>query len=51
MKYFEFGPQDAEVMVILHGGGICYRAALPVAEKMAKTCHVVLAGIMTVVLH
>lgn len=31
-------------MVMLHGGGVCYRGALPVAEKMAKTYHVVLVA-------
>ena len=29
---------------MLHGGGVCYRGALPVAEKMAKTYHVVLVA-------
>lgn len=27
MKYLEFGTEHPELMVILHGGGICYRAA------------------------
>lgn len=27
MKYLEFGTEHLELMVILHGGGICYRAA------------------------
>lgn len=43
MKYFEFGREHPELMVILHGGGVCYRGALPVAEEMAKTYHVRLA--------
>ena len=42
MKYFEFGQEHPELMVMLHGGGVCYRGALPVAEEMAKTYHVVL---------
>lgn len=44
MKYFEFGKEHPELMVILHGGRICYRAALPVAEEMAKVYHVVLVA-------
>ena len=36
MKYFEFGQEHPELMVMLHGG-VCYRGALPVAEEMAKT--------------
>ena len=44
MKYFEFGQEHPELMVTLHGGGVCYRGALPVAEEMAKTYHVVLAA-------
>lgn len=31
-------------MVMLHGGGVCYRGALPVAEEMAKIYHVVLVA-------
>ena len=37
MKYFEFGQEHPELMVMLHGGGVYYRGALPVAEEMAKT--------------
>ena len=37
MKYFEFGQEHPELMVMLHGG-VCYRGALTVAEKMA-TCY------------
>lgn len=36
MKYFEFGQEYPELMVMPHGG-VCYRGALPVAEEMAKT--------------
>lgn len=42
MKYFEFGQEHPELMVMLPGGGVCYRGALPVTEEMAKTYHVVL---------
>lgn len=44
MKYFEFGKEHPELMVMLHGGGVCYRGALPVAEEMAKVYHVVLVA-------
>ncbi len=27
MKYFEFGQEHPELMVLLHGGGGCYRGA------------------------
>ena len=37
MKYFEFGQEHPELIVMLHGGGVCYRGALPVAEEIAKT--------------
>ena len=36
MKYFEFGQEYPELMVMPHGG-VCYCGALPVAEEMAKT--------------
>ena len=36
MKYFEFGQEHPELMVMLHGG-VYYRGAPPVAEEMAKT--------------
>ena len=44
MKYFEFGQQNEKLMVLLHGGGICYRGALPVAEALSKDFHVVLVA-------
>lgn len=28
MRYFEFGQEHQELMVMLHGGGVCYRGAL-----------------------
>ena len=44
MKYFEFGRENRELMVMLHGGGVSYRGELPAAEEMAKGYHVVLAA-------
>ena len=31
-------------MVILHGGGVCYRAAIPTAEVVAEKYHVILVA-------
>ena len=40
MKYFEFGQQNETLMVLLHGGGVCYRGVLPVAERLfVPGCH------------
>ena len=36
MKYFEFGTEHPELMVMLHGGGTSYRGMLPTAKEMAK---------------
>lgn len=44
MKYFEFGKEHPELMVMLHGGGVSYLGALPAAEKMAERYHVVLVA-------
>ena len=44
MKYFEFGQGNPELMVMLPGGGVCYRGAIPIAEEMAKVYHVVLVA-------
>ena len=44
MKYFEFGRENPEVMVMLHGGGVSYRGMLPAAKEMAKVYHVVLVA-------
>ena len=44
MKYFEFGEENRELMVMLHGGGVSYRGELPAAEEMAKVYHVVLVA-------
>lgn len=44
MKYFEFGKENTEIMVVFHGGGICYRAALPTAEVLLGKYHVILVA-------
>ena len=44
MKYFEFGQENPEIMVLFHGGGICYRAAIPTAEVLSRKYHVILAA-------
>lgn len=44
MKYFEFGKENPELMVILHGGGVSYLGALPAAKAISKTYHVVLVA-------
>ena len=44
MKYFEFGRENTELMVMLHGGGVSYIGALPAAEEMAKVYHVMLVA-------
>ena len=44
MKYFEFGRENPELMVMLHGGGTSYRGMEPTAKEMAKTYHVVLVA-------
>ena len=36
MKYFEFGRENPELIVMLHGGGVSYIGALPAAKGMAK---------------
>ena len=42
MKYFEFGQENPEIMVLFHGGGISYKATLPTARILAKKYHVIL---------
>ena len=42
MKYFEFGQENSELLVMLHGGGVSYRGMLPSAKELAKNYHVVL---------
>ena len=44
MKYFEFGKEHPELMVMLHGGGVSYLGVLPAAKEMAKVYHVVLVA-------
>lgn len=44
MKYFEFGTENAELMVLFHGGGICYRAGVPTARVLAEKYHVILVA-------
>ena len=44
MKYFEFGTEHPELMVMLHGGSTSYRGMLPTAKEMAKVYHVVLVA-------
>ena len=44
MKYFEFGQEHSELMVILHGGGVSYLGMLPTAKKLAERYHVVLVA-------
>ena len=44
MKYFEFGTENPELMVMLHGGGTTYLGMLPTAKVMAKVYHVVLVA-------
>ena len=42
MKYFEFGKENEELMVLLHGGGTSYLGVFPTAKKIAEKYHVVL---------
>lgn len=44
MKYFEFGQENSELLVMLHGGGVSYRGMLPSAKELAKNYHVVLVA-------
>lgn len=44
MKYFEFGQENEKLMVLLHGGGVCYRGVMPVAEVLAREFHVVVVA-------
>ena len=44
MKYFEFGQEHPELMVMLHGGGTSYRGMLPTAQEIARVYHVVLVA-------
>ena len=42
MKFFEFGQNNKELMVLLHGGGTSYLGVLPTAQKIAGKYHVIL---------
>lgn len=42
MKYFEYGKENKELVVILHGG-VSYRGAEPTAKIVAEKYHVILA--------
>ncbi|MBR0391458.1 MAG: alpha/beta hydrolase, partial [Oscillospiraceae bacterium] len=42
MKFFEFGQENKELMVLLHGGGTSYLGVMPTAEKIAEKYHVIL---------
>ena len=42
MKYFEFGKENEELMVLLHGGGTSYLGVLPTAKKIAEKYRVIL---------
>ena len=42
MKYFEFGKENKELMVLLHGGGTSYLGVLPTAKKIAEKYRVIL---------
>ena len=44
MKYFEFGKENKELMVLLHGGGTSYLGVLPTAKKIAERYHVILVA-------
>lgn len=44
MKYFEFGKENPELMVILHGGGTSYKGAEPTAKLLGQTYHVILVA-------
>ena len=42
MKYVEFGQENEELMILLHGGGTSYLGVLPTAKKIAEKYHVIL---------
>ena len=44
MKYFEFGTENPELRVMLHGGGVSYRGQLQAAREMAKVYHIILVA-------
>lgn len=44
MKYFEYGQENRELMVILHGGGTSYHGAEPSAKLLGQKYHVILVA-------
>ena len=44
MKYFEYGKEHDEIMVILHGGGTSYRGVEPTAKLLGEKYHVILVA-------
>ena len=44
MKYFEYGTENQELLVILHGGGTSYRGAEPSARLLGERYHVILVA-------
>ena len=42
MKMMEFGPQNGEVVVLLHGGGLSWWNYREAAKYLAHCCHVVI---------
>lgn len=42
MKNFEFGKENKELVVVLHGGGVSYQGAVPTVGVLAKKYHVIL---------
>ena len=42
MKYFEYGKEHGEIVVILHGGGTSYRGVEPTAKLLGEKYHVIL---------
>lgn len=37
MKYFEYGKDYKELVVMLHGGGVSYRGVEPMVQIVAKS--------------
>ena len=44
MKFFEFGKENDNFAVILHGGGTSYRGAEPTAKLLGEKYHVILVA-------
>ena len=44
MKYFEYGKDNKELMVVLHGGGTSYKGIEPTAELLGQKYHVILVA-------